>query len=367
MYNPFIAAYYFPDYHFDQRNRITHGEGWTEWELTRKATARFPGHRQPRVPLWGYLDEADPEVMRKKIDTAAEYGVDCFIFDWYFYNDGLFLQRPLEEAFMPVAQYDRRVKFALMWANHDWIDLHPWRSGTPKNILYPGLLDDDGFARMTDYVIEKYFTHPAYWKIDGKPYFSIYDLSRLGGKGMERIQIFRDKVKAAGFPGIHLNLIVAKTSILPGEGGKLSLLEQGELFDSLTNYIWIHMPVLEDFPRSSEELAHQRYMSCCRELIRQSKRPFFPNVTMGWDASPRTAQDTPYELEPGYPYVRILDFTPEQFAAALAAVGEFRSPVITVNAWNEWTESSYLEPDTQHGYGYLEAIRDYKRKMCSGN
>ena len=31
--------------------------------------------------------------------------------------------------------------------------------------------------------------------------------------------------------------------------------------------------------------------------------------------------------------------------------------ILTINAWNEWTEGSYLEPDTVHGMRYLEAIR----------
>jgi hypothetical protein len=34
------------------------------------------------------------------------------------------------------------------------------------------------------------------------------------------------------------------------------------------------------------------------------------------------------------------------------------SKILTINAWNEWTEGSYLEPDTINGMGYLKAIRN---------
>ena len=32
--------------------------------------------------------------------------------------------------------------------------------------------------------------------------------------------------------------------------------------------------------------------------------------------------------------------------------------ILTINCWNEWTEGSYLEPDTIHGMKYLEAIKE---------
>ena len=99
-----IACYYFPNYHVDPRNEAAHGPDWTEWELVKRAEPRFPGHRQPRVPAWGYEDESDPTVMARKIAAAADHGIDVFLFDWYHYDDGPFLERGLDKGFLGASE-----------------------------------------------------------------------------------------------------------------------------------------------------------------------------------------------------------------------------------------------------------------------
>ena len=354
----FIAVYYFPNYHYDRRNAQTHGPGWNEWELVRQARPRFNGHLQPKVPLWGYEDESEPAVMRKKIEAAASHGIDAFIFDWYYYEDGLFLERALENGFMPAAM-DGRIKFALMWANHDWRELHPWRSGTPKPILYPGEISDQAFELMTDLIIERYFRHPAYWKIDGKPYFSIYSAKYLGSP--ERLTRFREKAVRAGFPGLHINMILQENAVLPGEtqpeGNGLQLDRYG--FDSLTSYIWLHHCRLSDFPRTSyRKVMDDYFLRFCADIRRRSSSiPYYPNVTAGWDSSPRTAQDTVFDPACGYPYTPVMESTPREFSEAVSRARQLGMAIITVNAWNEWTEGSYLEPDTRNGFAYLDALK----------
>ncbi len=176
---PQVAVYYFPNYHpGDPSNTRMKGAAWSEWELVKAARPRFPGHAQPKVPLWGYVDESDPAVMARKIDAAADHGVDAFIFDWYFYDTGPFLNDCLDRGYLKALNRGR-VKFGLMWANHDWLDLHPYKKGSQQKLLFPGKVSPQSFERITDHVIRDYFSEPSYWKIDGKPYFSFYDLSRL--------------------------------------------------------------------------------------------------------------------------------------------------------------------------------------------
>jgi hypothetical protein len=75
-----VAAYYWPAYHDEPRWRAFMPEGQGEWETIRKARPKFEGHEQPRVPLWGYEDEADPLAMERKIEAAVKHGVNTFIF-----------------------------------------------------------------------------------------------------------------------------------------------------------------------------------------------------------------------------------------------------------------------------------------------
>ncbi|RLD12202.1 MAG: hypothetical protein DRI44_01430 [Chlamydiae bacterium] len=366
-----IACYYFPNYHpNDARNCKLKGNGWAEWELVKSAKPRFEKHHQPNIPLWGYTDEADPEIMSKKIDAAVNHGIDTFIFDTYYYNDGSFLERALDEGFLN-APNNSRIKFALMWANHDWLDIHPYKKVAPVKILYPGIVTKKTFELICDTVIEKYFKHPSYWKINGCPYFSIYELNKLMESfgsihtAAEMLELFRDKVKKAGFPDLHLNAIVWGNTILPGETQPADPANTVKTlgFNSVTSYVWIHHVALPEM-QTDYLYVQKKYFEYWEKANIMFDVPYFPNVTMGWDSSPRAFQEDKYDNS-GYPFMNTISGnTPERFREALFATKEkllenekSNEKILTINCWNEWTEGSYLEPDTINKYAYLEGVK----------
>ncbi len=365
-----VAAYYFPEYHSDAHNDRWHGQGWTEWELVRQARPRFDGHYQPNIPLWGYGDEADPAIQALKIAAAADHGLAAWIWDWYWYEDGPFLNRALEQGYLR-AENRQRLPFALMWANHDWLDIHPAKHHGQAQLLAPGRISPTAFERALAYIAERYFSQPNYWRVSGGLYFSIYEVMNLvntcGGLTAARkaLDNWRERVCKLGLGELHLNAVVWGLRILQTEHkiDDVNQIVQALGFDSVTSYVWIHHQPLSRFPATD----YQEYMcSAVTDWARfraQYQVPYFPNVTMGWDPSPRTVQTDGYDPV-GYPFTATLSGnTPAAFQQALEHARSFLlegrtvPPVLTINAWNEWTEGSYLEPDTRSGCGYLEAIK----------
>ena len=214
-----VAVYYWPNFHKDSYHQSKKGEDWTEWEIVKNGKPKFQGHYQPKLPLWGYRDESDPKVMTRSIDAMANAGINAIIFDWYRYDDningGIMIEEALRQGFLK-APNRNRVKFGLMWANHTYIDCHPFAAGdnfTNAPVWRKGEVGRTAFERHTQDAIKNYFTLPNYWKVDGCPYFSIYDLgnliSGLGSVAATRAALddFRARVKLAGFPDLYLNII----------------------------------------------------------------------------------------------------------------------------------------------------------------
>jgi hypothetical protein len=356
-----IAAYFWPAYHDEPRWRRFMPDGEGEWQTIRQAQPKFDGHRQPRVPVWGHEMDDDPAVMAKKIDAAAEHGVNVFIYDWYWFDNRPFLEESLNRGFLKAPNNDR-IQFFLMWANHDAKTVWDLRTSHRRDVIWPGAVDRATFERIGARWTQRYFGHPSYYLIDGKPVVSIYEISNLvngmGGLDETRraLDDLRSHVRTAGFPGLHIQAILwgrmpESISGVPGDTEPTQGKTVDTLgFDSLTTYQWCHTVR----PRGRYTDWAGKSMGKWTVWADEFGVPYYPHVSVGWDTNPR------------YKSFRenvITGDAPEFFAAALSKAMDhvdqhhLKPHLITVNSWNEWSEGSYLEPDTTFGMGYLEAVR----------
>ena len=156
--------------------------------------------------------------------------------------------------------------------------------------------------------------------------------------------------------------------ILPGESTPCNLpdLVADLGFDSITSYVWVpHVPLPEHLNEFDDILSG--YMEYWDSVRKNFKIEYFPNVSMGWDPSPRTVQSEIWDWDPrlDYPFTNLISGnTPERFERAVRCVAEKllslsqKHKFMNINSWNEWTEGSYLEPDRRHGCAYLEAVKN---------
>ena len=366
-----IAAFVWPSYTGDEpRTRIFWPEGYGEWQTVKAMTDKgYKGCRWPRKPLWGYVNEADARIMEMQIECARSYGVNTFIYDWYWYDNRPFLENCLNDGFLK-ARNNPDMRFYLMWANHNATHLWDKRNSDDdlSTVIWSGVVTPEIFSAICDRTIERYFKRDNYYQIDGCPVYMIFDgdnFIRSFGTTQackEAIAAFRQKTVDAGFAGLHLQFVhwarhhynwLSETDACKGASSADVYAYLG--VDSVTNYNWGGSIRFDgDYPACTEA-----YLQSLQKASAELTVPYYPNLSVGWDNNVRFYKFIPDVAE---------NDTPENFRAACEKLKAYtdeavrrrqlRAPLITVNSWNEWTETSYLEPDDLYGYGYLEAIRD---------
>jgi len=363
---PDVMAVYYPHWHNYDHGSSWKGEGWTEWEGLKAAIPRFPGHHQPLKPTWGCFDESDPKWVAKEIDLAADHGIDVFLYDWYWYSGVKTMEEALEQGFLKAPNRER-MKFALMWANHDRRDQFCPEFGKDRTVWLPSRHSPRDLRRVIDYGIEHYFRQPNYWQPQGGLFFSLFEATRfvkeLGGPQETRkvLAQMNTRMRQANLPPIHWNGMVASPT------AAAVLLEAG--FQSTSRYnVTTARKVRPDFTESYEDVmeAHRQHW----KNMQAATLVDLPVVTMGWDSTPRCRADVPWPFPKTskgwyeYPYGPVVvDNTPERFEqrlrdAAAHVDHDPRQPfAVLLNAWNEWTEGGFLLPEERYGTAYLEAIR----------
>jgi glycosyltransferase involved in cell wall biosynthesis len=337
---PLAVAFYLPQFHPVPENDRAWGPGFTEWTNVARARPAFDGHEQPHLPAdLGFYDLRLPETREAQAALARRHGVDAFCWYHYWFSGRRLLNRPLDEM---LASGRPDLPFCLCWANEDWRANWDGRSG--EVLVAQRYSPDDDLAHIR-WLIEV-FRDPRYLRVDGRPLFAIYRAARLPDV-RRTLAVWRDEARRAGIGELYL----CRVESFDDELGDPRALGFDASVEFAPDWRAIGPPVAD----AGSHAVHD-YGALVRAMLAKPRPAWrrIPCVTPRWDNTPRRAAGG----------LVFTGSTPESYGGWLATVAERElaagepSPMVFVNAWNEWGEGAHLEPCQRWGRAFLEAHRE---------
>jgi len=364
-------AFLFPQFHAIAENDAWWGPGFTDWVNVRRAQPQFAGHYQPRVPLGGrYYDQSLNETLAWQIDLARRHGLSGFCHYHYWFDGKQLLEKPTNVV-LESPRLD--FPFALAWANETWS--RRW-DGRDHHVLQAQTHRPDPalWRRHFEYLFRAW-SDPRAITIDGRPLFLIYRPQLVKELGA-MLETWREEAHRRGLPGLYVVAMKQFEFPFPELLRHFDATMQFQPFEALFS------PDFEGrvFETSKPVMALRRLPERAQDVLRALRYRWFPRLSV-YDYDLVWQHILKVEREGGIPafpgafvdwdntarYVKrariFRGATPERFEhwfrQLVAATSARPAPeqTIFINAWNEWAESAYLEPDEKYGLAYLEAVK----------
>ena len=337
-----VLAFHLTQFHRIPENDAWWGEGFTEWTHMARGQPRFAGHYQPRIPgRLGFYDLADPAVLRAQGVLARNAGIAGFVFYTYDFDGRRLLEKPLE-AFLAAPDID--IGFCLMWANENWT--RRW-DGAESEVLIAQTYDPaDEPRRCAEFA--RHFRDPRYVRLGGRPLLMVY---RGGLIPDARQALARWRRLFAQRHGEEPIFVMAQTfdDVDPRPLGFDAAVEFPP--HKLTRGLPQVYDSLDIFDESFEADAF-----AYADLVEASLAEPAPDFPLIKTAVPSWDNDARRQGQG----LTLVGSTPRQYERWLGelvagAAPFFGERLVCVNAWNEWSEGAYLEPDVHFGAAYLNA------------
>ena len=368
-------CFYLPQFHTIPENDEAHGKGFTEWTNVKKARPLFENHNQPRIPKDGnYYCLLDEGIMEEQAKLAKDFGIYGFCYYHYWFKDGKkVLEKPLE---MMLRNPKIDIPFCVCWANENWTKR--WDGGNNEVILKQDYGDLHDLINHVDYLCE-FFKDKRYIYIDGVPLLVIYKPELIPNL-KKYIRHIRKRVVDNGFKGVKIAIQYPKYFL---DGGKLNVFDY---------YIEFEPQYIESYRLNQAKSGIKKALKCtllnlnCDKIVRKieeqgAKRygKMHPKKVLNhqdydkswgdiiehkiidkrqiagafidWDNTPRNKTGKVYD-----------GVTPEKFEKYMIQLlkkisKDYNSEFLFINAWNEWAEGAYFEPDEKNGFAYLQAMK----------
>ena len=356
-----VMCMYLPQYHSFPENDEWWGKGYTEWVAVKRAVPLYKGHVQPRVPLgedYYDLDKDGAKTLAHQADIARQYGVYGFCIYQYYFNGKTLMDKPLK-TLLEHPEID--INFNICWANETWT--RTWYGLSDQVLIAQEYGERDDWRRYFDYLLP-FFKDRRYIKIDNRPVWQIYKTFDIPCFA-EMAECFNTWAKEEGFDGVYI--ISGKTAAGSEERSGIAdayyyfepgyTLKHGLGFGARLAYNGgtLIRSIRNRVLGKSRGYIPERMVNAKSIMEAIAARDYadneFPGLIPDWDNTPRR----------GYKGLIYHGTSPELFGQTLRALGKKKeegpTDFVYVNAWNEWGEGAFVEPDEYRVYAYLEAIR----------
>jgi len=339
-------AYYLPQYHVCPENDAFWGKGFTDWRNVSRALPRFKDHLQPRVPAeLGYYDLLNSDVYRRQIELAKLGGLHAFCFYYYSFGERRVLDGLLEKI---LANPTLDFPYTLMWANESWTNT--WGDGDGRV-----LINQDYSDATLDYLMSglaRHFRDRRYMRIDGRPLLFIYNIGEIPEPKLFFKKI-RDRFKTA--EDVDPLIYMAQTfgNFDPDLHGLDGAIQFPPHNSSLLANISHTVQYFKENDPGCRIFDYDEVVGFYGGLMKETF-PLIRCCAPSWDNEPR---------RPGNGLI-LHNSTPSKFTRWVRLCAQYArnnpihggEKIIAVNAWNEWAEGAFLEPDMHYGYAYLNAL-----------
>ena len=337
-----LIAFYLPQFHPIAENDRAWGKGFTEWTNVSKAIPQFSGHYQPRLPgELGYYDLRLIDIQKRQIELAKNYGLHGFCYHYYWFAGKKILDKPIQQI---LDNKELDFPFCINWANENWTKR--WDGLDQEVILKQKHSEQDDIAFIE--AIKPILTDKRYIKINGKALLMVYR-PQLFPDITNTVIKWREHAKKIGIGELYLVLCHSFDHQDPREIG----------FDAATEFAPNNFQVTNltsdvDLYNPNYEGAVYDYKSAINYSISLEKQDYtkFKSICPGWDNEARKpGKGTSFINSTPQLYSRWLEYLLHEVDTNKTK----DEKIIFINAWNEWAEGAYLEPDRKYGYAYLQA------------
>lgn len=361
--NSKLLSIYLPQFHTIPENNEWWGEGFTEWTNVKRGHPFYPGHYQPRQPLHDdYYDLSDLRVLERHTRMARKVGIYGFCFYHYYFQGRTLLEKPIENY---RDKSKEQFPYCLIWANQSWA--RTWyRANIGNKILLQQAYGTEKDWERHFYYLLPFFKDNRYIKVDNKPVYIIYLPQDISCR-QRMFGLWQRMAKENGFNGIYLIAMNTgggkdrickfydaymefeplctirgdcslRNRLRKWKAAHIDRIHSGQC--SIWNWIW-----------SNNAFSYRYLCKRIEKKIDDLDSQVLPGVFVGWDNSSRKDEEG----------LIVTGSTPRRFQKHLhkvLSIAEMQEKeFVFLNAWNEWSEGAYIEPDKRYGWRYLAAVK----------